>query len=404
MSAVARWIVLALFASLPMVAALLGGMQTEAPAAAVTVALALLMVSGPADTVVRTAGRGWLLAAALLFGLLCALKSLHGAAALPLLAWGLWRSGAQIERRWWFAAAAAALAVAGSSYTYAWVLTGNPVLPLLNDVFHSADFPSTSFNDARWQSGIGVALPWRLTFDTARFLEGWDGGIGFVLIALAGAWLVALADAGTRALTVCASLAVALPLLPLQYARYLHPGMVLLLPLLVAAVDRALPARRALWLLVGVCGLNLAFQANSQWLLHTGGIKRSLVALGRDAPLHARYAPERILAAALRVRAPRTGTVLVLDPATPSYAELVGRGRTTAWYDPAMQSARAVAERDPSGAGWASLLRREQIAEVILRPASLSAAQRAGLAQAGARQELSVGAAQWWRIAKPVAP
>jgi len=225
-----------------------------------------------------------------------------------------------------------------------------------------------------------------------------------VLIALAGAWLLALVDTRTRGLAICATLALALPLLALQYARYVHPGMVLLLPAMVAIVDRALPPRRALWLLAGVCGLNLAFQANSQWLLHTGGIKRSLVALGRDAPLVVRYAPERALAAAVRERAPGPSRVLVMDAATPNYAELAGRGRTTAWYDPHLEAARIAADADAGGAAWAALLQRERIAEVIVRPARLSAAQRAGLMRAGARRELSVGDAQWWRIAQQAAP
>ena len=321
-----------------------------------------------------------------------------------MLAWAAWRARDRIAWQWLLPALVAVAAVSGSSYTYAWLLTGNPVLPLLNDVFHSPYFGAYNFDDARWHAGLSADLPWRLTFDTGRHLEGWNGGIGFVLVALSGAWLVALADVRTRGLTICATLALALPLLPLQYARYTHPGMVLLVPAMVAAVARALPPRRALWLLAGVCTLNLAFQANSQWFLHTGAVKRSLVALGRDAPLFVRYAPERLLAAALRVRAPGTGRVLVLDPAAPNHAELAGRGLTTAWYDPRLEAARFAADRDPSGAAWAALLQRERIAEAIVRPASLRPAQRAGLGLVGARRELVVGEAEWWRIPQRQAP
>ena len=395
-----RWAAIAVLASLPLVAALLGGMQTELPATAVLVALAALIL----DDRQGSHGHAALIAGALLFGLLCALKPLHGVMALPLLAWAAWRSRRRIAWGWLTLSAPCVLAVAGSSYTYAWRLTGNPVLPLLNGVFRSPYFPAYDFNDARWQTGLHIDVPWRMSFDTARYLEGWDGGIGFILIALAGAWATALADLRTRGLTLCATLALVLPLLPLQYARYAHPGMVLLIVAMVAAVDRAMPARRALWLLVGVCVLNLGFQANAQWFLHTGGIKRSLVALGRDGPLFARYAPERVLAAAIRERAPGSGRVLVLDPATPSYAELAGRGLTTAWYDPQFEAARVAADRDASGTGWALLLQRQAIAEVIGRPASISAAQRAGLMRLGARRELVVGEAEWWRIPRRVAP
>lgn len=389
-----RWVAVALFASLPMVAALLGGMQTELPATAVLVALAVVVL----DDQQPCNPRASLITGALLFGLLCALKPLHGATALPLIAWGAWRVRRQLGWPWLPYALATVAVVAGSSYTYAWLLTGNPVLPLLNGLFHSPYFGAYNFNDGRWQAGLGAGLPWRLTFDTARYLEGWNGGIGFVLVALAGAWVVALADVRTRALAICATLALALPLLPLQYARYVHPGMVLLLVAMVAAVSRALPARPALWLLAGICTLNLAFQANSQWFLHTGAIKRSLVALGRDGPLFERYAAERRLAAAIRDQAPHTGRVLLLDQAAPRQAELAGRGLTTAWYAPQLEAARVAADRDPGGAAWAALLRRERIAEVVLRPATLLPAQRAGLDRVGATHELSVGEAQWWRI------
>ncbi|MFD0740111.1 hypothetical protein ACFQZQ_12580 [Lysobacter koreensis] len=397
-----RWATLAVYASLPLVAALLGGMQTETPATAVTVALAALVFDERAgdkrvlDDDPRR--RRILIAAALLFGLLCALKQLHGLTALPLLAWAAWRGRSRIDSLGLLLALAGALAVAASSYTYAWLVAGNPVLPLLNDVFASPYFAAANFNDSRWQSGLGADTPWRLTFDTARYLEGWSGGIGFVLVALGGAWALAFADARTRALAVCATLAMGLALLPLQYARYLHPGMVLLLPALLAAIDRRIDARRAAWLVAGLCVLNLAFQANAQWFLHTGGIKRSVAALGGDMPLFARYVPERLLAAAIRERAPGSGRVLVLDPAMPYYAELAGRGRSTAWYDPKLEAARTAADADASGAAWSALLQRERIAEVIVRPASLTPAQRAGLQRVGARRDLVVDEAQWWRI------
>jgi hypothetical protein len=385
------WLVLALFGSLPLAAGLLTGMQTETAAAAVTVALALLVLDEGRD------GARRLLAGALLLGLLFALKPLHGVVALPLLAWAAWR---QRRARPGVAPLLAALLgtvlVAGSSYAYAWIVTGNPVLPLLNDLFSSTWFAPVRFNDARWQQGLDPGVLWELSFDTAHYLEGWAGGAGFLLVALAGAWVLALLDRRSRGLALCATLAIVLPLLPLQYARYLHPGMVLLLPALVLAVQRWLPARRGMVLLALLCVLDLAFQANAQWLLHVGGSKRSVLALGRDMPLFTRYAPERVLAAAIRERAPGGGAVLVLPH--PFHAELAGRGRTVEWYAPKWHAATRAAEADPSGGAWAGLLRRERIADVIVRPEHLTPAQRAGLQRLGAVRTRQVGEAAWWRI------
>lgn len=389
---VLRWMVLALFGSLPLAAGLLTGMHTETAAAAVTVALAVLVLDDGAPDGARR-----LLAGGLLLGLLFALKPLHGVAALPLLAWAAWRQRRALPGATsLLAALLAAALVAGSSYVYAWMVTGNPVLPLLNDVFDSPWFAPVGFNDARWQQGLAPDVLWDLSFDTAHYLEGWPGGAGFVLVALAGAWLLSLLDQRSRGLALCATLAIALPLLPLQYARYLHPGMVLLLPALALAVQRWLPPGRGLVLLASLCVLDVAFQANAHWLLHVGGSKRAVLALGRDMPLFTRYAPERALAAAIREDAPDGGAVLVLSQ--PFHAELAGRGRTVEWYAPGMHAAALVAEADPSGGAWADLLRRESITEVIARPELLTAAQRAGLRRIGAVRARQVGDAAWWRI------
>lgn len=387
-----RWSVVALLATLPMTAALLGGMQTEMPAAAATTWLAATVL-GPER---RTRP---LLAGALLFGFLCALKPVHAIAALPLLAWAAWRSRAPGSRPRAGALALAvllALAAGASSYANAWLRTGNPVLPLFNEVFGSPYFAAVRFDDARWHQGFDALLPWRMTFHTGDFVEGRAGAIGLVLVALSGAWLLALADRRTRALASCATLAIALPLLPLQYARYAHPGMVLLLPVLPAALQRWTGTKAGLGLLAAVCIAGVALQANANWMLRGGAVKHSLAVLGRDAPLFDRYAPERALAAAIRERAPGNGPVLLLSE--PYQAEFAGRGRVVAWYAPRLEAAAAAADRDAGGAAWAALLRREHIAEVILAPATLPAARAAGLARAGAVRYQAAGGAEWWRI------
>lgn len=391
LSARMRWAAIALFASLPLTTALLAGMQTETAAGAVMVLLAVLIM----DTSAR---RGRLWAGAVLFGLLWGLKLLHGLAALPLLGLAIWRYRGTFPVAHGVMALLLALAVAGSSYSYAWLIAGNPVLPLFNGVFDSPYFLPGNFSDARWQSGFDASLAWDMTFDTRHYLEGWDGGIGFVLVALAGAVPLALANERSRALMLCSLAAMVMPLAALQYARYMHPGLVLALPALLAGLARAMPERRSRWLLAGLCVLNLAYQGNAHWMLHTGAIKRYLGALGRDASMYERYVPERILIEAIRTRAPGAGPVLLLSPAAPAYAELGSRGRTVAWYAPRMEAARIAADADASGQAWARLFRREGITGIIVRPADLTGAQRSGLHAMGARCELVVGDAEWWRV------
>ncbi|MEF9979044.1 MAG: hypothetical protein RR834_11205, partial [Thermomonas sp.] len=217
-----RWWAVALMASLPVTMHLAAGMQTELVAMAWLPALAWLVVRDGDGSTSKT-----MLAGAVLFGALCGLKPMHGLVALPVLAWAAWRHRAHLR---WPALAVAPLVAAiagGSSYVHAWLLTGNPVLPLFNGWFRSPFFPSRDFEDPRWNAGLGIDDAWGITFDTGRYLEAHAGGFGFVLVALTGVWLLALRDARTRGLAVVASSGLLLTLLPLQYARYLQPALVL---------------------------------------------------------------------------------------------------------------------------------------------------------------------------------
>jgi len=388
-----RWAVLALYATLPLTTVLLGGMQTETAGAAATAWLAVVVLD-------RDAGSHRLACGALLFGLLCALKPLHAVAALPLLALAAvrhplaWRRPAHLA-----GALLLVVAVGGSSYLYAWIATGNPVLPLLNDVFHSPFYAPAPFVDSHWQRGLVPTMPWRMSFRTSEYVEGWDGAIGLVLLLLSGAWMLAFASRATRGLAACATLAIVLPLVPIQYVRYCHPGIVLLLPVLAATLQRWLSPRPALALVAATCIVGLAFQANAGWMIRSGAIKYSLLELGRDEPMFDRFAPERTLAEAIRAQAPASGPVLLLSQ--PFHAEFAGRGRSVDWYAPRMNFEASIADHDPSGAAWAALLRREHIAEVVLRPAVLPPARAAGLARLGARRASTAGNAEWWRIPAP---
>lgn len=386
----AAWLSVAVVASLPFTAALAAGMQTELPTAAALLWLAVL-VAGPALGGLRF----WVLAAILAGGLV-AMKTTAAAMAGVLLLWALWRHPWPSPLRIALVIGVG-LGVASSSYAFAYAATGNPVLPLFNAWFGSPYFALSNSLDLRWQSGFNAALPWDMTFHTHRFGESFDGGGGFALVALAGAWLAALLQRDLRALALVATVVVMVPLVPVQYLRYAYPGLVLLVPVLVAAGSRAAPASFA-WLAVGLCVLNLGFQANSQWMLRTGLLKQTVLALGDDAPLFERHAPERLLARMIRTQSTAGRNVLCLSPGQPWFAEFARRGRSPTWYAPQLQADAALAERDPTGAAWAQLLARERVGEIILRPADTTAAQRRGLESLGASHRATVGDAQWWSL------
>ncbi len=389
-----RWWSVALLASLPLSMALAGGMQTELPAMAWLPALAWLALRPPAQPGTALNWRG-LLAGAVLFGALCGLKSMHAAVALPVLAWAAWRHRHGIPWRWLPVALLVTLVAGGSSYTNAWLATGNPVLPLMNSWFRSPYFGLHDFSDARWHGGLDADVLWDISFDTEHYFESFDGGFGFVLIAMLGVWLLALRDVRSRGLAGVASVALLLPLLPMQYARYLQPSLALLLPALVVAYPVVQRGTAAFWAL---CMLNLAFATNASWMLRTGALKQVVRHIGQDTPILQRYLPERVLAKQLRKPGNRDGTVLVLPGSNLSLAELGARGRNMLWYSPRWEAEAVLVESDPSGKAWASLLHDNHIRHVILQPARLTPTQRAGLALSGAQLMETAGNAQWWRI------
>lgn len=391
-----RWWAVALLASLPLSMTLAAGMQTELPAMAVLPALAWLLLRQPGDV-----GARGLLAGGMLFGLLCGLKVMHAVVALPLLAWAAWRHRRHIPWRWLPLALLLVLVVGGSSYVNAWLATGNPVLPLMNSWFRSPFFATRDFNDARWQGGLDANVFWDLSFDTSEYFEGFDGGFGFVLVALAGVWLLALRDVRTRGLACVASIGLLLPLLPLQYARYLQPALVLLLPALVVAYPTLRRGAAAFWAL---CALNLAFATNANWMLRTGALKQVLSNPGNSSPVLQHYIPERVQAMHLREAGNRDGVVLVLPGSNVALAELGARGRNMLWYSPRWEAEATRVEADPSGRAWAALLDDNHIEHVLLRPGTLTPAQRAGLTLSGARLVRAEGDAQWWRIADNAPP
>ena len=393
------WVSVALYASLPLTAALAAGMQTETATAALVVWLAWLVVDASPE---RVRVRRALYVGAILVGGLFGLKLIAGAQALLLVAWAAWtKRAARSSPLPTAGAVAACLLVAGSSYAYGAAIAGNPFLPLFNGWFASPYFAAVDFQDPRWQAGRSLALPWLLTFRSADYLEGFAGAAGFALVALSGAWLVAIWQRPTRALALVAGAMLALTLLPLQYLRYAFPALVLLLPCMAIAAER-ISQRNGLRLLVAVCVLNFAFQANAQWMLRTGALKLAVSAAGRDRPLFAEYAPERILLAALRGDA--RANVLLLDRDKPWIAELGSRGRGISWYSPALQRAADAADADPSGHAWARILRTGNIGDVIVHTDQLPAAQAAGLREAGARRQAAIGNAAWWRLPDRTAP
>lgn len=227
---------------------------------ATAAARTLLRAEGPA-------ARQALAALVLILPGMAAMK-LHGAiiatAALPIALWRLW--AARPPARFWAGLAgmsALAAPLGAAPYIHAWIVSGNPVLPFMNNVFRSPLWPPTAFEDPRWVGKLTPDILYEMTFRTSAFVEGFPGALGVAVLALSLAGVVATALAPRRAAWI--ALAVALPpvafvLLQTQYLRYVHFA----LPLLAVAMTHALaeigrrlgplagvPAAAAGWAAVG---------------------------------------------------------------------------------------------------------------------------------------------------------
>jgi hypothetical protein len=384
----ARWLCVALFASLPLTASLAGGMQAELPAAAASLALVLTITRAPQSASLR-----YCLLFAALAGFLLGLKTGFIAIILPLVVWQLWRWRGRWPWHMAIASVALMFAVGGSSYVYAELLTGNPLFPLLNGHFHAASMGAQNLTDSRWSAPVSWDIAWQLTFHTRDYLEGWNGAAGFSLLGLVGAILTALALPGLRALTVVGLVAFVAAIATVPYFRYAYPALLLLTPAAVAAVVAITSQRNAKVLLIALTVLDLAYQSCSYWTLHKGGVKLVVTHWSHE-PATARLAPERLLIQSVREQDVHAN-VLLCSPDAPFAAELAGHGFVTAWYDPELKMARELADADAGGAGWRALFARTG-ARYAITTAAKSTGLLAALTDAQLLRQLD--SVQLWKL------
>ena len=389
-----RWLAIALFVTLPLTADTLASMQTEGATTAVVAGLALLIQRKPG-----TAARS-MLAAALLFGLLLGLKVSNLMVAGSLGLWLLWEWRARLEWRALPLAILLLFCVAGSSYFYAYVLTGNPVLPLFNAYFHSPYYSFTNFHDTHWSAGLHWNTLWDITFHTRRYLESGDGSGGFILLALLGSLLVAIADKRARPLALAASLALVLPLTQIQYLRYAHPAMVMLVPAMLCGVPIAAMGdwRRAVAasLLLALLLADIAVIAQGSWQLRQG-LLRKLLTEGRTAVLDA-FVPTHRVTEFIKTRYGDEGRTLLLDGRYPFVADLAGNAFVTAWYDPEISGLAAKAKAASDSSGWQALFQRTGVNLLVLHQSDHTPTLDAAIAENHGARVYEAGEWELWAL------
>jgi hypothetical protein len=262
-----------LFASTPLVQLVTGSLMVENLQAAyltgAVIATALFFEEG------RTRQ---LYSAAVLIGAALATKFGSAALAAPLLAflmWAAWRNRGRLPGAEYHPAAAGGLALALGAipYFFAFVKTGNPFFPFMNDVFRSPWFDIRAVLDTRLTRAIGFRTPFEVLFHSRDYIEGRDGAAGFQLLILVlpgvALWRRRWPIVGTLALAG-AMLHCLLTFRTLAYLRYVYVALPLLSIAGAVAVGRFRYSQR--WLFravlltaVAIVLLNIAFLPASGW-------------------------------------------------------------------------------------------------------------------------------------------
>jgi len=259
-------LVAALFASAGLALGLTQNTMTEAVQSAFALGAFVLIVA-----VTETRSRSWVLAVGILLGGCLGSKASAVAIVAPLfvLLVVVCMRKESVARGGLIALAAGAvgLVFGASAYVYAYAKTGNPIFPLHNELFKSPYAALSSLADERWYGHLTWAIPFKMTFHTSLYLEGYDGSLGFqyLLFLPAGVAAAIICRKKTLWVSAVAGLAIAgLFVVTMQYARYLFPGLAIT-ALAAGGVFLGVPGETRVekklvrWIAVAAVGLNLAF-------------------------------------------------------------------------------------------------------------------------------------------------
>ena len=356
----------ALFASQPLTGYFTTTMQVDGASTAVLLNLAGMVV-GP------NRNRLGAIAIGAICGLLLALKTSNLIYMLPLLVWMAAAQSAGTRIRWLGIVLAVLVAVGGSSYIYAAVITGNPLFPFYNAVFQSPYYPLKNLRDLKWMAGISWRTLWDLTFQTDRFGQFYSGAAGIALLAVLPALLVdAVRRPASRWLLLWASATGWLLFYYMQYLRYIFPALSVLTVLGVVAVARVVDRRALAVFLVALVLVNAALMPTTSWFARQNHWAQLL----RDGPaardeIVRKVIPERALLERVMERSP-DACVLMTDPKNPFVG--AGHGHAMAMhsgYDPELWEARKHANADATGQRWIALLAEIGPSTVIVDSAKM---------------------------------
>ena len=228
---------------------------------------------------------------------------------------------------------------AAPPYLTAFVETGNPVYPFLNNVFQSPYFDATRpLRDIRWPAGLDWSTPYNITFRSDRYLEAQAGSFGFQYLLFLPLSILLLLR--RRSYLAAAALGIGLSYgllicLYMTYLRYLYPVLPLFM-IVIAWVAAELRTREIrLYKLLQVLAVMGIF-LNGYFIPAAGWAHRDLYLNLFDQGEVTRYieerAPQRPLVEYLNTQVPGAKVAFFTDGSkiAPLKAAAVG----SSWHFP----------------------------------------------------------------------
>lgn len=228
-------------------------------------------------------------------------------------------------------------------YLTAWHLTGNPVFPFFNHIFHSSYYPiiKDAFSAAVFNQGMKWDVLYQVTFQSWKYLESVAGASGFQwLLLFLPASILVITKGRWRgiALLVIGVTWVVFVFQSTSYLRYVFPACIILIATIGVAMD-VVSSRSGVLKNLGyivatvVVGLNILF-------LNAGGFYGDFVFKSMiDISSRNRYLEGRLPMrnAVELVNRLNTGRAPVAVFANPQMAGLAGDALYPSWYDSAFQ-------------------------------------------------------------------
>lgn len=334
-----------------------------------------------------------------LMGILAAMKITNMVYLAPMAIALLWQFGRQRKFRDILVMGSVAAAVAGSSYAYAQVVTGNPLFPFYNAIFRSPYMPAVNFADTRWHSGVSLTAPWDITFATSEFMEAYPGAAGLALVALAGGFVLALVERSRASVAALICAAVGLFVFwQVQYLRYVFPAVAVLATISAVVLVRHVGHRVGFAAIVLIVVAQSGLIRTTSWMFNDGAVDH-LVRTGPSGlkDLERKYVPERPLIRRLASN-DQPFCLLLASRDAPYVSVAAGQAISLAWYDVRMSSAANWADQDPSGQRWKQVLSSTGISHVETRSSLAHPPLQSALDGAGFEVVDRVGdAVLWWR-------